>query len=208
MNRIFGISLAISALLSLTACFGSQTAVPPDNYYRLRIDAPVAQTGQPSLPGVLSIAALDGDGLVRARPLLYTDQDKSHAVRQHNYHYWADSPTRLLQGELVSYMRRRGAAISVVTPQMRVRADYELVGKIKRLERVLGKSGSHVAVELDLAVIRQSDRRLIIEDTYQVEIKSRDDSVQSSVAALNEALGVVFRSFAGALAQSGQSAKR
>ncbi|MBT7759977.1 MAG: hypothetical protein HN732_21795 [Rhodospirillaceae bacterium] len=208
MNCKFGIIIALSALLGLSGCLGSQTAVPPDNYYRLSVDAPVDRNAQPSLPGVLSIAALDGDGLVRARPLLFTDQDKSHAVRQHNYHYWADSPTRLLQAELVSYMRRRGAAISVVTPQMRVRADYELVGKIRRLERILGKSDYHVAVELDLAIIRQSDRRLILEDTYQVEIKSRDESVQASVAALNEALGQVFRSFSGALDQSSQAASR
>ncbi|NQU72919.1 MAG: membrane integrity-associated transporter subunit PqiC [Rhodospirillales bacterium] len=208
MNRKFSGFLAIAVIFSLSGCMGSSQPVPPDNYYRLRVDAPTNHTEQPSLPGVLSIAALGGDGLVSARALLFTDQDKSHAVRQHNYHFWADSPTRLLQTELVSYMRQRGIAISVVTPQMRVRADYELVGKIKRLERILGKSSSHVVVELDLAVIRQSDRRLIMGDTYVVEIESRDESVQSSVAALNVALGQVFRSFSGALDQTAQTARR
>lgn len=208
MNRKFAGFLSVAALLGLSACLGSPDAVPQDNYYRLSVAAPADRAAQPSLPGVLSIATLDGDGLVSARPVLFADRDKSSAVRQHNYHFWADSPTRLLQAELVSYMRRRGVAISVVTPRMRVRADYELVGKIKRLERILGKSSYSVAVEMDLAVIRQSDRRLIVEETYLVEIESRDESVQSSVAALNLALGRVFRSFCGALDRIDQTAKR
>lgn len=208
MKPTFPGILAIAAILGLSGCLGSSQPVPPDNYYRLTVEAPTDRTAQPSLPGVLSIGALDGDGLVRARPLLFANTNKSHAVRQHNYHYWADSPTRLLQAELVSYMRRRGAAISVVTPKMRVRSDYELVGKIKRLERIMGDSTYRVAVEMDLAVIRQSDRHLIVEDSYLVEIKSQDGSVQSSVAALNQALAQVFRSFSGALDQTAQTARR
>jgi ABC-type uncharacterized transport system auxiliary subunit len=208
MNSKFAAFLAVTALFGLSACFGAPDAVPPDNYYRLSVAAPAVRAAQPSLPGVLSIATLDGDGLVKARPVLFTNHGQSHAVRQHNYHFWADSPTRLLQAELVSYMRRRGVAISVVTPQMRVRADYELVGKIRRLERILGKSVYHVVVELDLAVIRQSDRRLIVEDSYSVKIKSSDGSVQASVAALNEALGQVFGQFSGALDQTAQTARR
>ena len=118
MNRKISGLLAIAAVFGLSGCMGSSKGVPPNNYYRLSVDAPANQTEQPSLPGVLSISALEGDGLVSARALLFTDQDKSHAVRQHNYHFWADSPTRLLQTELVTYMRQRGVAISVVTPQM------------------------------------------------------------------------------------------
>jgi ABC-type uncharacterized transport system auxiliary subunit len=209
MNRIWMKFVAVAAVLGLAGCsIGSQEAVPPDNYYRLRVAAPTVRSAQPSLPGVLSVAVLDGDGLVRARPILFTDQVKSNAVRQHNYHFWADPPTRLLQAELVSYLRRRGIAISVVTPGMRVRSDYELVGKLKRLERILGKSAYYVAVELDLAVIRQSDRRLIVEDTYSVKIQSRDESVLASITALNTALGQVFQSFSSALDLSGQTAKR
>ncbi len=81
MNRNFSGLLGIAALFGLSGCLGAPEAVPPDNYYRLSVDAPADHGAQPSLPGVLSIAPLEGDGLVSARAVLFTDRDKSHAVR-------------------------------------------------------------------------------------------------------------------------------
>lgn len=199
---------AILLTLAVSGCVGSTAAVPPDNYYRFRVVAPDQRAEKVALPGVLSVATLDGDGLVRARPVLFIKGEGSHALRQHNYHFWADSPTRLLQTELVSYLRRLGLAGSVVTPKMRVRADFELIGKIKRLERVLGSLTTHVAVELDFAIIRQSDRRLVVENTYAIEVDCDDDSVDSSVAALNLALEKLFAAFAADVARSSHIAAR
>lgn len=199
---------AVLVALTVAGCMGSAPPVPPDNYYRLQVPAPAERAERPALPGILSVGAFDADGLLRARPLLFSEADKEQAVRQHHYHFWTDSPTRLLQWEMVSYLRQRGLAGSIVTPRMRVRADYELVGKIKRLERILGGPDYRVVVELEIAVIRQSDRRLIVEDTYVAEIRSADESVESSVDALNQALSRAFETFAGAVVRSDQTAGR
>lgn len=180
--------------LLLAACGGANPA-PPDAFYRLQVSLPAQNNDRPVLPGTLQVRALDGDGLVRGRALLYTRADEGEVVRQHNYHHWADSPSRLLQNQLVAFLKDSDIANSVVTPDMRVRADYELIGRIQRLDRVFGPSGSSAVAALELAVVRQSDRKLVLVDTYRAQISSDDDSVDASVQAMNAALEQIFTTF-------------
>lgn len=192
--RSLHILSSVLAGLVLASC-GTADPVPPDIFYRLQVGLPVQGDVQPALPGILQVGALDGDGLVRGRPLLYTSAEHGEVVRQHNYHHWADSPSRLVQGQLVAFLKDSDIAQSVVTPDMRVRADYELIGKIQRLDRVFGTTGSSVVVALELAIVRQSDRKLVLVDSYRAEVSSDDDSVDASVQAMNTALEQVFMTF-------------
>lgn len=200
------LSTLLLAAFVVTGCVGSTATVPHDNYYRILVPAPDSRAARAALPGVLSVVAFDADGLVRARPVLFTTEGSSHAVRQHNYHYWVDSPTKLVQYEIASYLKKRGLADSVVTPEMRVRADYELRGRIKRLERMIGPNFSSVAVELDLAVIQLSDRRLIVQETYISQLSCDEDGVKGCVSAVNRALADVFDSFAADIGRAQQAA--
>ena len=185
----------IAACWGLTGCLGSTETVPPDHYYRISVNQPDQPAPSVAFPGVLSIATFDGDGLVRGRPVLFATGGAKGTLRQHNYHYWVDSPSRLLQGQLATYLKNSALAQSVVTPEMRVRADYELVGKILRLERVLGAGPSRVAVELELSVVRLSDHALLSTNTYSSEINCVDDSVGAAIAAMNQAVGKIFNEF-------------
>jgi len=83
----------------------------------------------------------------------------------------------------------------VVTPEMRVHADFELLGKILRLERVLGAGPSRVMVKLELSVVRLSDHTLVSTNTYSSEINCIDDSVSAAIAAMNQAVGKIFNDF-------------
>ena len=177
----------IAACWSLTGCLGSTETVPPDHYYRITVNEPDQPAPSIAFPGVLSIATFDGDGLVRGRPLLISSSELQGqgTLRQHNYHYWVDSPSRLLQGQLATYLKNSALADSVVTPEMRVRADYELVGKILRLECVLGSGPSRVVVKLELSMVRLRDHTLVSTNTYSSEINCVDDSVGAAITAMN-----------------------
>ncbi len=185
----------IAACWTLAGCVGSTETVPPDHYYRITVDKPDRPAASVAFPGVLSVATFDGDGLVRDRPVLFTTDGGTGMLRQHNYHYWVDSPSRLLQGQLATYLKSSALADSVVTPAMRVRADYELVGRIIRLERVLGTGPSRVAVALELSVVRLSDHKLVTTDTFSAEVNCVDDSVGAAIAAMNRAIGKIFNDF-------------
>lgn len=178
----------------LAACFGAPPPVPRDHYYRLLVPAPAQASNGMSLGGVTVVEPLQADGLLRERPLLYSESGAAHELLQHSYHYWNDTPPRMLQEEMVGYLRRSGAAELVVTPEMRVRPDYQISGKAKRFERLVGGQ-PRVVVEIELALLRLSDDALLVVDSFTAEEAADDDSIEATVLALNRATGRVFDDF-------------
>lgn len=192
MKRILP-ALLIAPLLA--GCFGSAPPVPRDHYYRLLVPIPAQQSGEALLPGVMTVELLQADGLLRERPLLFSKSGESHELQQHNYHYWNDAPPRMLQDQMVAYLRRSGVARLVVSPDMRIRADYQVSGKARRLERLIGAGPPRVLVEIELALLRLSDETLLVVDTYTAEEPAADDSVEAAIVALNQATTRVFERF-------------
>ncbi|WP_299626399.1 ABC-type transport auxiliary lipoprotein family protein [Pelagibius sp.] len=179
----------------LAGCLGSAPPVPRDHYYRLLVPTPAQSAEASLLPGVMTVELLQADGLLRERPLLYSESGESYELQQHNYHYWTDAPPRMLQDQMVAYLRRSGVARLVVSPDMRVRADYQVSGKAKRLERLLGGGPPRVFVEIELALLRVSDETLLVVDSYGAEEPAEDESVEAAIVALNRATARVFERF-------------
>ena len=207
------LSLMVLVLAGLTGCLGSAPPVPRDHYYRIMVAPPsqgarsqtasiegTAIRDRPgsaavAFPGVFSVAPMEAEGLLRERPLLYSATGSATEMQQHDYHYWMDPPTRMLQLQLVDYLRASGLVESVVTPDLRVAADYQVSGRIKRLERLLGGGPTRVVAELELSLVGRANNDLIVIGTYGAEAIADDDGVESSVLALNQALGQVFERF-------------
>ena len=192
MKRLLFLTLLAPVL---AGCLGSAPPVPRDHYYRLLVPLPAESGGAMLLPGVLTVELLQADGLLRERPLLYSTAADAAELQQHNYHYWNDVPPRLLQDQMVTYLRRSGVASLVVTPDTRVRAEYQISGKAKRFERLVGGGGSKVVVEIEFALLRFSDDALLVVDTYSAEEAAAGDSIEESILALNRATARVFDAF-------------
>lgn len=192
MRRLVPLSF-LSALL-LGGCLGSAPPVPRDHYYRVLVPPPPG-SDVPMLRGVLAVEPLEADGLLRERPLLYSASGQSYEMQQHDYHYWIDPPSRMLQNQLIDFLRSSGIAAAVVAPDLRVKADYDLSGRIKRLERLLGGGPPRVVAELELALVETASKRLVLVRSYSAEVPSADDSVAASIASLNIALARIFESF-------------
>ncbi len=179
----------------LAGCFGSAPPVPRDHYYRLLVSGPATGASQLLLPGVTTVEVLQADGLLRERPLLFSESGQSHEVQQHDYHYWTDAPPRMLQDQMVAYLRHSGISDAVVTPDLRIRPDYQVSGRVKRLERLLGGGPPRVFVEVELSLVRLSDSALFVVDSYAEEEPTVDESVEAAIVALNRATQRVFRRF-------------
>lgn len=179
----------------LAGCLGSAPPVPRDHYYRLLVSSPTDVTAETRLPGVIRVEPLQADGLLRERPVLYSGSGSSHEVQQHNYHYWTDAPPLMLHDQLVTYLRQSNVARSVVTPDMRVRADYQVSGRVKRLEQLLGGGPPRVFVEMELALVRLSDNALLLVDNFAEEEPEAGASVGSAIVALNKATRRLFDRF-------------
>ena len=188
------LSLLLIAPL-LAGCLGAAPPVPRDHYYRLLVPTPAENAGAVPLPGVMTVELLRADGLLRERPLLYSETGESYELQQHNYHYWNDAPPRMLQDQMVTYLRRSGVSGQVVTPDMRIRADYQVSGKVRRLERLLGGGPPRVFAEIELALLRLSDETVLVVETYSAEEPAADETVEASIVALNRAAADIFDRF-------------
>jgi ABC-type uncharacterized transport system auxiliary subunit len=187
--------LPFALALMLAGCFGSAPPVPRDHYYRLLVPGPAESRTEAPFRGVMMVDELRADGLLRERPLLYSASGASHEVQQHEYHFWSDAPPRMLQDQMVGFLRRGGIATTVVTPEMRVRADYEVSGKVKRMERLLAGGPPRVVVEVELALTRVSDGALVMVDSFTGEEDAEGGGVAASVLAINRATRRIFEKF-------------
>ena len=180
-----GLRLAVAWTFAVVMLGCSAGSVPQDHFYRLNVSAP--QKSNPSTPryhGVLTVERLAGDGPISERAVLYTRNDGSE-LQQHHYHYWIEPPPLMIQEQLVADLKERGAATTVVTPEMRIQPDYVITGRIKRFERVMQNGTDRVVVEVRLTLTEVGENRLVWNETYRVETPVEGEGVNAAVRAFN-----------------------
>lgn len=187
--RALPVVAVVAALVS--GCGATTEAPPRDSFYRLDVAAPEALRADALLDGPLIVKRFGADGTVGQRPIVYADASSRHALHQYNYHLWADPPPRMVQELTVDMLRGAGVAEPVVTPEVRVQADYELTGKIKLLEHLRGEESS-VEVRLEFHLHRLRDGELLLVQDYEVSRAAADASVTEATRAMNEALGEIY----------------
>lgn len=185
----------------LVACFlgvvlagwGCSTASsPPDRFYDLTIASRKGGAGACRLPGVLLVNRPVADALTDERGMVFRPEGGSVELRRSAYHLWVDPPTILIQNQLAAYLKNRGVADTVVTPDLRSRADYALNGRIVEMFRSLG-SPPTITLALDLSLVRLHDRRVLVQSSG-VETQPAADFDQA-VRAYEAAASSLFDAF-------------
>ena len=194
MIRILNLNLIFATVGLLTAC-GSAPPVPEDQYYRLQaIYASEPLTTKP-LAGTIEVDRFVADGLTSERAIVYSDIQKPNQVRAYHYDFWIKPPTVMLRDELVSFLRKSKISDAVVTPEMRVNAEYALTGKIKHLEQVKMEAGYRTILEVELGLRHPNTGKLLFLDTYRLENDASGSSVGAAVKSLNTALSIIYSEF-------------
>ncbi len=184
----------IAPLLAVLALGCAAEPVPQDRYYRLASRPDVASgPARPALDATVVVERFAADGLTRDRAIVYSENGSDVEVRRHLYHHWTEPPAELLRDDLVRYLRAAGVARRIVTPELRVPADYEITGHLQRFERVLG--AARVRVRLRLALHDAHSDGLVWSGIYENEAQAEEDSVSAAVHAFNGALESIFARF-------------
>lgn len=181
--------------LALAGCAGPPP--PPDAFYRLEVAAPAA--GKVVLPGVLEIDRLATDGVLSERALAFAAAEGGK-LGHYKYDYWSEAPGLMMQDRLAGYLRAAAIADRVVTPELRLLADWTVRGKVRRLEQLVGRDA--VAVELELAVTSARDGRLVLQETYARTVPARSERVEDAVVAAEAGVTEIFVRFLADLVQA------
>lgn len=176
-------------IAALSGC-GGQPMVPQDTFYRLTAVGQVP-SGSSRLDGVLVVPRFLADGVFSERPVVYATASSPETLQQYNYHFWAESPSRMLQELTVDQLRQAGAAPMVATPEFRAAATYELIGKIKRLEQRRGRSPGAV-VSLEFGLYRIADRHLLFLKSYDQTIPANGEGVGEATAAMSRGVSQIL----------------
>jgi cholesterol transport system auxiliary component len=197
-------ALWLAAVLT-TGCLGG--ASPPDHFYRLSAGAPAEPLARAALPGTVEVERFSAEGVVAERPLLFTRRSAPLEVHQQLYHYWTESPTVLLQRQLVDYLRAAGAGDTVVTPALGVRPDWVVQGRIERFEVMVGGERRTAVVEIELGLTRSPGGALVHVGTYRAERPVADDGAQAAVEALGHGVAEIYGRFLADVARARAAAR-
>ena len=181
---------AAAVLVLLSAC--TQAPVPQDRYYR--IDVPATPVGEQVLSGTLQMEPFITEGLTAGRAIIYVETEGSTTMQEYNYDFWAEPPGTMLRDELTAYLRNAGVAQNIVTPEMRAAADYIFSGRIDRLEMINGAQPK-AYVELELAVTKDSNGKVVLVKNYGVSVGASDATVKAGVDAANQGINAIFAQF-------------
>ncbi len=196
-NFVIGIrhiGTVLVALFVLSSC-GSAPPVPEDHFYRLQAVYAAEPLSSKKLAGTIEVDRFVADGLTSERSIVFSEAEKPNQVKAYHYHFWIKPPTVMLRDELVSFLRAAKISDAVVTPEMRVQANYALTGKIKHLEQVKAKGQTRTLLEVEFGLRRPSDGKLLFLDSYRIENVAGGGNVAAAVDSLNTALSIIYADF-------------
>jgi ABC-type uncharacterized transport system auxiliary subunit len=198
-HDLFRLLVLLAVALSWSSC--ASGPAPRDHFYRLDVAKP-ASSEEPRIRGTLEVARPRVEALSQGRRILYRSPDRPGEIAQYAYHQWSDPPSVMLQDRLVDFLRAAGVATAVVTPAVRVDADYSVIGRLQRFEQIIGSGGSRVVVGLELALIRAKGRKLLYLGSYHEEREAGSESVSDAVQAFEEAVEAIFARFVAELPEA------
>jgi ABC-type uncharacterized transport system auxiliary subunit len=181
----------LAAFLMLTACAGG-ARVPEDSFYRLETGPPAVRMATPALDGILSVQVGSAAPVYRDRAFLYSDARQPGRLQRYHYHYWLDTPPRLVQRSLADYLRAAGIATAVVTPEDAIDERYRLRVDIERFEQRRDRDGGAVTVALRLTLSERGSGTLLLQERLQGEAGVRGGDHADLAAAYRTATGAAY----------------
>ena len=192
-----GMVLLVSALL-LAGC-GGVARVPEDSFYRLDVTAVAQQSPVAALQGGLVVQANVAAPLYRDRALLYSEAAAPARVQRYHYHYWADSPPRMVQRGLADHLRAAGISQPVSSPEDGHAALHRLRVDIERFEHVRGPGNGHAEVALRVN-LETRGRGPLFQEVMHATAPVTGAEFPAVVDAYEDALGQLYRRIAQRLA--------
>ncbi|MEX2641907.1 MAG: ABC-type transport auxiliary lipoprotein family protein [Acetobacterales bacterium] len=185
----------VFALVLVAASCAAPQEAPRDQFYRLSVDFQGSSPQAPVLQGTLQVDRFLADGLLIERALVYSSVEAPDRLMQYHYHYWTEALPRMLQGQLVSYLRGANVAGTIVTTEQRADPDYSVGAKLRRMEQIVRPGNPLVALTMEFSLRRESDGKLMLIKVYEVEREAPDRTMTGTVSAMNAAVSDVYAAF-------------
>ena len=187
--RTVGI-LAVALLLN--ACV-NQPSVPQDYFYRLPELHPSVPHQQTLINGLLLVDELQADGVYRERPLLYVDGQRPLEVVQYHYRHWVQTPSQIIQDNLLEYLREANVADKVERYTSGNSPDLLITGRLQKFEQFVQQTGSTAVVAMEIEFRKKTPQGTVKESReYETKVMADGSSIHDSVIAFGNALQQIY----------------
>lgn len=193
MNKLHLIFLILLSFLITSCSLEPVGPVPTDHFYRLPEPTTILQ--KRVFDGDIFVRNFRSNGLHTERAILFSEDELGLVLEQHHYHFWQDTPQRMLQTQLISWLRAMDAAPFVMTDPS-IAHDYVITSRIKRFERQIKKEASAIViVAIEMQLQKRGTDQLLLASDYAAEVEVGVGTVQGSIPAYAEALESIFTAF-------------
>ncbi len=178
-------------VLILSGC-ATVPPVPEDRFYRVNVAAPESTSQTPVLNGGLLVDRLQIDALRNGRAIVYRDAMKPLQLQRHHYHFWSESPAKMIQHQLASYLDQVRTADYVFNTDHALPHRYRLTGRVVEFDRVAGKQQTMSTIKLQFVLTRRGVAGPLLSETYHSEITVAGHDMHEYARATQQALGEVL----------------
>lgn len=194
-----GGGVVLGMALALAAC--SSAPAQPQRYFRLTA---VPVEVRLEFPATIIVGAVEAYGVASERPLLYRSSADSRALEQYHYSLWSEPPAIMLRDVLVGHLRAAFGADRVLAVDTRLRPEYRVRTRLKRLEQIPAKNAPRAALGLEFTVTGAQDEILFVLD-FSEEVTAAGNSVEDHVAALEGLMARACRELEHRLVQAAEA---
>ncbi|MFV1984175.1 MAG: hypothetical protein ACC657_11595 [Thiohalomonadales bacterium] len=185
------LTLIILIILSLTSCFGGSSSIPDDHYYRLP-ELVGTKITKPILNGSLGIKKIITHGIYGERTLIYTEKTDNIKLSRYHYHHWEKSPSKLIQDNLVQYLKTIGIAPDVVSYNLNTRTKYLLEAELISMHRDITSNGYIAVITMDIRLYNKSNNSIYINKRYYSKITANTDKLVDTIKAYGNGLQTIY----------------
>jgi ABC-type uncharacterized transport system auxiliary subunit len=196
------VAILLGVALSMVQGGCLSAPAPADRFHRLEVPDPTARLDPPRLRGRLVVDSIRGGAMALERLMLHRRADDPTQVRRAGYDHWVDPPPTMVQRAVVQFLRSANAAEVVITPEMRLDADFRLAGRVNRFERLVTDGSARATIELEFNLVRLEDHELLLLETYREEEDVAGSGIAGSVEAFSRALHRILERLAADLPEA------
>jgi ABC-type uncharacterized transport system auxiliary subunit len=183
----------IFCVIAIASCSFSGGQIPADHYYRLP-EALVEKNDQFKFDSFL-LNPVRVEGLYHERSILYVEKPSPLEVKRYHYHYWVETPAKLIRKYAYSYLSKSGISrkVSLITNSQS--ADVETDITIVNLERIMDQGSAQILISLRLSAKYGEGSQGRFNRLYTETVKVDSNAMHATIEAFGSGLNQIMDKF-------------
>lgn len=172
------IFLMITMSLLLSGCVNITKELPAFNTYSLQLDD--VKKSDSKINYSITVTEPKALRSINTKAITYI---KGFRYENYSLSRWSDSPSKMLQKNITSYLSLRDNYKYVVSSKINIKSDYKLISELENFAQVFTKEG--VFVKVNIRVYLKSKKSELYVKNFSYSKKSISDNAIGAVESLN-----------------------